>query len=173
LVLKQLCLLAIASTLASAATTDQTSKTVKHPAHPHSATAVKSATKSAASSKKPATTASKTAAKGTKPVASKSRSAGARSKTAKSTHVARSYQQAPTPERYKAIQEALVAKGYLQGEPNGVWGSESVEALKRFQTDQNLTPDGKLSALSLVALGLGPKRLTAQSGQQPAADGPK
>jgi hypothetical protein len=32
--------------------------------------------------------------------------------------------------------------------------------LKRFQSDQSLTPDGKLGALSLIALGLGPKRAT-------------
>jgi hypothetical protein len=30
-------------------------------------------------------------------------------------------------------------------------------ALKQFQTDRNLTADGKISALSLIGLGLGPK----------------
>ncbi len=76
---------------------------------------------------------------------------------------ARSYQQAPTPDRYKEIQQALASKGYLQSEPNGQWGPESADALKRFQADQNLMPDGKINSLSLIALGLGPKRLTAKS----------
>ena len=75
----------------------------------------------------------------------------------------RSSQQAPTPDRYKEIQQALASKGYLQTEPNGDWGAESTEALKRFQADQNLTPDGKINSLSLIAMGLGPKRMTAQS----------
>ncbi len=81
----------------------------------------------------------------------------------------RSYQQAPTADRYREIQQALISKGYLHGEANGEWGPDSVDALKRFQTDQNLTADGKIGALSLIALGLGPKRLTAQSGKQAPA----
>ena len=84
----------------------------------------------------------------------------------------RSYQQTPTPERYTEIQQALSAKGYYRGEPNGQWGPDSQEALRRFQADQNLTPDGKLGSLSLIALGLGPKRLTAQR-TQPPGEAPK
>jgi peptidoglycan hydrolase-like protein with peptidoglycan-binding domain len=83
----------------------------------------------------------------------------------------RSSQQAPTPERYQEIQQALASKGYFKGEPNGQWGPDSVDALKHFQQDQNLTSDGKLSALSLIALGLGPKRLSAQT--TPPAAAPK
>ena len=82
-------------------------------------------------------------------------------------------QLAPTKERYQQIQQALASKGYYSGEPNGAWGSDSVEALKRFQADQNLTPDGKLGSLSLIALGLGPKRLSAQSTAQPAHPAPQ
>jgi hypothetical protein len=72
----------------------------------------------------------------------------------------RSSQQAPTTDRYKEIQQALAGKGYLHGEPNGAWGADSTDALKRFQADQNLAPDGKLNSLSLIAMGLGPKRMT-------------
>ena len=36
-------------------------------------------------------------------------------------------------------------------------GDDSVDALKRFQTDQKLDDDGHLSALTLIGLGLGPK----------------
>ena len=56
-----------------------------------------------------------------------------------------------------------MSKGYFHGEPNGQWGVESTDALKRFQADQSLMPDGKINSLSLIALGLGPKRLTAKS----------
>ncbi len=71
----------------------------------------------------------------------------------------RSYgQAAPTGDRYTEIQEALVRKGYLQGEPATGWGPQYADALKRFQKDQNLPPNGKITSLSLIALGLGPKR---------------
>jgi len=86
--------------------------------------------------------------------------------------VVRSFQQAPTADRYKEIQQALISKGYLQGEATGQWGPDSVDALKHFQTDQNLTADGKISSLSLIALGLGPKRLTAQSSTPTPASPP-
>jgi hypothetical protein len=66
-------------------------------------------------------------------------------------------QVAPTPDRYREIQQALADKGYLKSEPNGVWDDQSAEALKQFQTDQHLSPTGKISALSLINLGLGPK----------------
>ena len=66
-------------------------------------------------------------------------------------------QQAPTSERYSEIQKALAEKGYLKSEPSGVWGADSVDALKRFQNDNKLTPDGKIGARSLIHLGLGPK----------------
>jgi peptidoglycan hydrolase-like protein with peptidoglycan-binding domain len=79
----------------------------------------------------------------------------------------RSFQQAPTADRYREIQQALATKGYFHGEPNGEWGPESSDALKRFQAEQSLMPDGKINSLSLIALGLGPKRLTAKSEAAP------
>jgi hypothetical protein len=70
----------------------------------------------------------------------------------------RSTQRNPTPERYKEIQLALASKGYLQADtPSGVWDTSSVSALKKFQTDQNLEPSGKLDSVSIIALGLGPR----------------
>ncbi len=67
-------------------------------------------------------------------------------------------QTAPTSERYQEIQQALVAKGYGPHAPDGVWGPEWSSALKRFQQDQKLEATGKLNSLSLITLGLGPKR---------------
>ena len=71
----------------------------------------------------------------------------------------RPIQQQPTPERYKQIQQALVDKGYLQTPATGVWGPESMAALKRFQEEQKLEATGKLDSLSLIRLGLGPKKV--------------
>lgn len=74
-----------------------------------------------------------------------------------------SYQTHPTPERYKQIQQALTDKGFFKGNVNGVWGADSVDALQRFQTAQKLPSDGKLDALTLIALGLGPKHESSVS----------
>jgi peptidoglycan hydrolase-like protein with peptidoglycan-binding domain len=70
----------------------------------------------------------------------------------------RTRQSAPTTDRYKEIQDALVSKGYLSSEEaNGTWGTASAEALKKFQAEQTLETTGKIGSLSLIALGLGPK----------------
>jgi glucan-binding YG repeat protein len=66
-------------------------------------------------------------------------------------------QQAPTADRYREIQDALAAKGYLKTPPTGVWDKDSIDAMTRFQQDQKLEATGKLTARSLGALGLGPK----------------
>jgi hypothetical protein len=79
-------------------------------------------------------------------------------KTAAKSRSWRSGQQVPTPSRYKEIQTALAERGYLEGPATGQWDAKSVEALKKFQQDRNLQPTGKLDSLSLIALGLGPKR---------------
>jgi len=63
----------------------------------------------------------------------------------------------PDSDRLKEIQKALADKGYFKGEVNGVWDADSVAAMKQLQIDKNLAPDGKITALSLIGLGLGPK----------------
>jgi len=73
----------------------------------------------------------------------------------------------PSADRYKEIQSALAQKGYLHGEPSGTWDAESIDAMKRFQKEQNLDADGKLNSLSLIALGLGPKRTLTASAVSP------
>jgi peptidoglycan hydrolase-like protein with peptidoglycan-binding domain len=75
----------------------------------------------------------------------------------------------PRPERYKEIQQALAEKGYLKEAPSGEWNQASVDALRRFQQDQNLQPSGKLDSLSLIALGLGPKYDKSAAAQAPGA----
>jgi peptidoglycan hydrolase-like protein with peptidoglycan-binding domain len=71
----------------------------------------------------------------------------------------RTRQIAPTAERYRQIQQALAAKGFLRPEEaTGVWGASSMEAMKQFQESQKIAASGKINSLSLIALGLGPKR---------------
>ncbi|MBI3680777.1 MAG: peptidoglycan-binding protein [Acidobacteria bacterium] len=72
----------------------------------------------------------------------------------------------PTPDRYREIQQALIDRGYLKSGPTGKWDGESMDAMRRFQQDQNLEASGKLDSLSLIALGLGPKRTNAQARPQ-------
>ena len=75
---------------------------------------------------------------------------------------------APAPERYQEIQQALVSKGYLKPEEaSGVWDQNSSDALKRFQSEQKLPGTGKIDSLSLIALGLGPKRDSAETRPAP------
>ncbi len=63
----------------------------------------------------------------------------------------------PSAERIRVLQQALIERGYLQAEATGVWNAQSVEALKKFEADQNWKADGKIDSRSLIALGLGPK----------------
>lgn len=112
----------------------------------------------AATPKKKKSSASKSASKTTP---RKTTAASKRRSTSRKPKVAswRNNQRSPTPERYKEIQEALASKGYLQPDTvSGVWDTSSTSALKKFQQDQNLEPSGKLDSLSIIALGLGPKR---------------
>jgi peptidoglycan hydrolase-like protein with peptidoglycan-binding domain len=155
------------------------------PAWPQSAKKSSSANRGAAPAKKAATPTSKKSAAASR--AGQSRSAQAKSSTARrraratGRPIHRVSQQAPSRERYVDIQKALTERGYYQGEPDGNWGESSIEALKKFQEDQNLKPDGKLNSLSLIALGLGPRHTAAAyppkspgdaasaSGSQPAS----
>ncbi len=82
-------------------------------------------------------------------------------KSARTRQTWRNRQTAPTPERYMEIQQALVDRGYGPGPASGTWGPEWVAALKKFQQEQNLEASGRIDALSLMSLGLGPKREAA------------
>jgi peptidoglycan hydrolase-like protein with peptidoglycan-binding domain len=65
------------------------------------------------------------------------------------------FQKAPTNQRISEIQSALSRSGYYQGDANGKWDSNTVAALQKFQSENNLNPSGKLDATSLQKLGLG------------------
>ena len=85
----------------------------------------------------------------------------------------RNRQMSPSPDRYREIQGALAAKGFLTPEEaTGTWNQASSDALKKFQADQNLESSGKINSLSLIALGLGPRRDTAPSAAKPSPPPP-
>jgi murein L,D-transpeptidase YcbB/YkuD len=148
-----------------------TATSTKAKAVPHAAAAAKTGTAKASATKSAAT---KSVA--SRPAASKTGSQTASKTGTKSrrTVVARRppTQQQPTTDRFKEIQQALADKGYFQGPVDGAWNPGSVDALKRFQKDQNLDPDGKIGSLSLIALGLGPKRGIASAQPAPSSGEP-
>jgi peptidoglycan hydrolase-like protein with peptidoglycan-binding domain len=92
---------------------------------------------------------------------------GKKSAHGRASTVSTRRQQAPSSDRYREIQKALVDRGFLKSEPNGVWGAESSEAMRKFQEANNLKASGKVDSLSLIALGLGPKRTVAVKAPQP------
>lgn len=128
----------------------------------HSSTSARK--KATASKRKPTKSASSHHAVSKSPSGTTSKTAASRRgrKTAGRSTTWRNRQTAPSPERYKEIQEALAAKGYLKPEDaTGSWNGNSIAALKRFQAEQKLDATGKINSLSLIALGLGPRHETA------------
>jgi hypothetical protein len=59
------------------------------------------------------------------------------------------------PERVQEIQQALIREGYLHGDPNGLWDSQTHDAMLRYQTDHGFPATGLPEAKSLMKLGLG------------------
>ena len=60
-------------------------------------------------------------------------------------------------ERATQIQTALIQKGYMTGEPSGVWDAQTISAMQKLQEDngwqRKITPDSR----ALIKLGLGPE----------------
>ena len=114
-------------------------------------------TVAAAAPKAPAKAAPKAAAKapakGAATTAAAARHARQRQPVVRYTPV----QMSPAPDRVKEIQQALIEHGY-QAPVDGVWGKETESAMAKFQQDQKIEGGGKLTSLSLIALGLGPKK---------------
>ncbi len=138
-------------------------------ADPAPTTSASSVKKKAATKK---TVASKSATGKTATSKTKGKTSAASKQKSKQVVARRPSQTQPSTDRYKEIQQALADKGYFNGAVDGSWGTDSVESLKRFQRDQNIGDDGKLGSLSLIALGLGPKRdLTGTCAAAPCGRG--
>lgn len=57
----------------------------------------------------------------------------------------------------KQVQQKLKELGYYYGAIDGIFGSQTISAVKRFQRDYGLTVDGIVGPRTLSALGLGGK----------------
>jgi len=57
-------------------------------------------------------------------------------------------------EHISEIQSALARAGYYQGDPTGMWDSNTVEAMKKFQSANDLPPTGRWDEPSLRKLGV-------------------
>ena len=128
----------------------------------------KAPAKKTAAKKKTATRKSGVASSSKKSSTTKTASARGKKTPVRRGVTWRNRQMSPTADRYREIQGALAAKGFLQPEDaTGSWNQASADALKKFQADQNLESSGKINSLSLIALGLGPRRDTAAAAPKP------
>lgn len=89
------------------------------------------------------------------PAAQSSTSSKKKKKTKKNSKPTAAGQKAPTPDRIKEIQSALSREGAYRGEPTGKWDNATIEAMKKYQGDNGITPTGKIDALTINKLGLG------------------
>jgi hypothetical protein len=55
-------------------------------------------------------------------------------------------------ELVKYLQRSLAEAGYDVGKIDGIFGSETLSAVRAFQSDHNLTPDGKVGKLTWAAI---------------------
>ena len=141
-------MIALAWSAAGTAAVQQTPPAKKTAARKKATPAKKGAP--TASSRKPGTTTRKSA------------SSRGKKSPAKRGVTWRNRQMSPTPDRYREIQGALASKGFLKPEDaTGTWNQTSSDAMKKFQTEQNLDSNGKINSLSLIALGLGPRKEAA------------
>jgi hypothetical protein len=164
---------------ARADTTKKTTATSTTHSTVTKSTAPKSTAATVSSTKKPATSTAKkstTSAKAGTGAAKSTTSASTKTAHSSSKHVAKgqvakarrpSYQTAPSAERYQQIQQSLADRGFYKGEVNGVWGTDSQDAMKRFQESQNLPDDGKITSKALIGLGLGPNHGAGPGTTQP------
>ena len=63
----------------------------------------------------------------------------------------------------RQIQEKLTNWGYYSGSIDGVYGSRTEEAVKKFQRKNGLTADGVAGSATLSALGISDSSATSQS----------
>ncbi|MBI4854975.1 MAG: peptidoglycan-binding protein [Acidobacteria bacterium] len=66
------------------------------------------------------------------------------------------------PDRVREIQTALKREGYLQNEPSGQYDRTTVEAMTKYQQDNNFRTTGYPTAESLQKLGLTRQRRVTQ-----------
>lgn len=70
-------------------------------------------------------------------------------------------------EEVRQIQQKLKSWGYYNGSIDGIYGSQTVAAVKKFQSKNGLTVDGIAGAKTLAALGI---KSTSSSGNKTSAN---
>ena len=68
-----------------------------------------------------------------------------------------------TGEEVKAIQKKLKAWGYYNGDVDGIYGSKTYNAVKKFQKKNNLKVDGIVGENTLKALGISGSKNNSQN----------
>jgi len=63
----------------------------------------------------------------------------------------------------RQIQEKLIRWGYLSGTADGIYGAKTEAAVKRFQKNNGLTPDGIAGPATLRKIGISTNTTGAQS----------
>ena len=64
-------------------------------------------------------------------------------------------QAVPTPDRIREIQTALQKDGSYEGAQTGKWDAATMDAMKKYQDKNGISPTGKIDAVTLNKLGLG------------------
>ena len=64
------------------------------------------------------------------------------------------YRTGSTGDAVVTIQKKLIRWGYLEGQADGIYGSRTTAAIRRFQSANGLTPDGIAGPATLAALGI-------------------
>lgn len=63
----------------------------------------------------------------------------------------------------RQIQERLIQWGYLSGKADGIYGSKTEAAVKRFQQNNGITPDGIAGSATLAKIGISSKTTQTSS----------
>lgn len=97
----------------------------------------------------------------------KSSSSGAYPQSSSAQSAGVSQQQAASSGLVRDVQHSLNSRGYDPGAADGVYGSGTENALRRFQNDQKLSSNGQIDYPTLAALGLtkeagAPQRISYQ-----------
>ncbi|MCD7734876.1 MAG: spore cortex-lytic enzyme [Clostridiales bacterium] len=86
------------------------------------------------------------------------------------TAAAATYRQGSSGEAVTTIQTKLKRWGYYDGSVDGIYGSQTVAAVKLFQQKNNLTADGICGPATLRALGMMSEVDSSASGQTGSGD---
>ena len=138
------------------ASTHKKSHSAPHSSSRHSATTTSSGSHSSHASAKSTSESTSAASQSSSDSSTTTSSKNRRHKTAAPAKTRLHGQQAIAPERVTEIQQALIREHYLDKEADGVWDSQTIAAMQKFQAAQGwqtkLMPDSR----ALMKLGLGP-----------------